>query len=136
MSRLCHGAFLILFKHYKLVKYLNLTLNQDPDSFSIVKKEISNARLVSTGDVVLQSLPVDYGIPQGSILGPVLFTVYINDLLTVPKLCQTACYVDDSKLYLKFKTNELCNAVSAVNSDLNEISRWCMLSQFTAYESR
>ena len=136
MSRLCRGTFLILFKHYKLVKYLNLTLNQDPDSFSIVKKEISNARLVSTGDVVLQSLPVDYGIPQGSILGPVLFTVYINDLLTVPKLCQTACYVDDSKLYLKFKTNELCNAVSAVNSDLNEISRWCMLSQFTAYESR
>ena len=28
-------------------------------------------------------------------------------------------------LNLKFKTNELCNAVSAVNSDLNEICRWC-----------
>ena len=46
-------------------------------------------------------------------------------LLTVHKLCQTACYVDDSKLYLKFETDELCNAVSAVNSDLNEICRWC-----------
>ena len=74
-------------------------------------------------DVVLQSLPVDFGVPRGSILGPL--TVYINDLLTVPKLCQTASYVDDSKLYLKFKTNELRNAVSAVNSDLNEICRWC-----------
>ena len=80
---------------------------------------------VRIGDVVSQSLPVDYGVPQGSILGPVLFTLYINDLLTVPKLCQTACYVDDYKLYLKFKTNKLCNAVSAVNSDLNEICRWC-----------
>ena len=30
---------------------------------------------------------------------------------------------DDSKLY--FKSNELCHAVSAVNSDLNEICRWC-----------
>ena len=81
--------------------------------------------LCSYWDVVSQSLPDDYGPPQGSILGPVLFTVYINDLLTAPKLCQTACYVDDYNLSLKFKTNKLCNAVSAVNSDLNEICRWC-----------
>ena len=70
---------------------------------------------------VSQFLPVNYRVPQGSIRGPVLFTVCINDLLTVPELCQTACYVADSKLYLKFKTNELCNAVSAINPDLNEI---------------
>ena len=68
---------------------------------------------------------VDNAIPQGSILGPVLFTVYINDLLAVSKHCQSACYVDDSKLFLKFKTSELYNAVSAVNSDLNRICMWC-----------
>ena len=58
-------------------------------------------KYVHIGDVVSQSLLDDYGVQQGSIVGPVRFTVYRNDLLTVPKLCQTACNVDDSKLYLK-----------------------------------
>ena len=75
--------------------------------------------------MVSQSLPVYYRVLQGSIPDLILFSVYINDLLTVPKLCQTACYVDDSKLYSKFKTNELRNSVSAVISDLNEICWWC-----------
>ena len=52
-------------------------------------------------------------------------SVYTNDLLAAPKHCQSACYVDDSKLCLKFKTCELYNAVSAVTSDLNEICIWC-----------
>ena len=83
---------------------------------------------VRIGNVVSQSLLVDYGVPQASIFGPVLLPVYINDLLTVPKRCQSACYVDESNLYLKFKSSELCNAVSggvsAVNSELSEICRW------------
>ena len=101
------------------------SLGVSPSALEWFKSYLGRYQYVRIGDVVSQSLPVDYGVPQGSILGPVLFTVYVNDLLIVPKLCQTTCYVDDSKLYFKFKTNELCNAVSAVCSDLNEICRWC-----------
>ena len=102
------------------------SLGVSPSALEWFKRYLKGRyQYVHIGDVALQSLPVAYGVPQGSILGPVLFTLYINDLLIVPKCCQSACYVDDSKLYLKFKTSELYNAVSAVNSDLNEICMWC-----------
>ena len=107
-----------------LFKLRNLSVSPSAlEWFKIILK--GRYQYVRIGDVVTQSLPVDYGVPQGSILVSVLFTGYINDLSTAPKLCQTDCYVDDSKLYLKFKTNLLCNSVSAVNSDLNETCTWC-----------
>jgi len=57
-------------------------------------------------------LPVTVGVPQGSILGPVLFTLYVNDLLQVPKHCKALGYVDDTKLFLGFPSNQLHEIIS------------------------
>ena len=80
---------------------------------------------VRIGDAVSKVLPLEFGVPQGSILGPVLFTICVNDLLSVPKRCLSASYVDDCKLYLSFSPAELPTSILALNEDLTRISQWC-----------
>ena len=69
--------------------------------------------------------PLKYGVPQGSILDPVLFTICVNNLLSVPTFCKSACYVDDSKLYLSFPSSDMSTAIHNLNADLEQVSRWC-----------
>ena len=57
-------------------------------------------------------------------MGPVLFTLYVNDLFRVPKHCEPLGYVDDTKLFLGFPSSELNDVISGENEDLKEISIW------------
>ena len=80
---------------------------------------------VRIGNTVSDQVPLKYGVPQGSILGPVLFTIYVNDLLSVPTHCKSVCYVDDCKPYLSFRSTGIARVFSYLNEDLREICRWC-----------
>ena len=82
------------------------------------------------GDSTSAPLPLKYGVLQGSILGHVLFTIYVNDLLSVPSHFTSACYVDDCKLYLCFRSTEIARVFDYLNEDLREICRWCCRNSF------
>ena len=86
---------------------------------------LSQRQVVKFKNIVYDPLPILVGVPQRSIMGPVLFTLYVNDLFRVPKHCEPLGYVDDTKLFLGFPASELNYVISAVNEDLKEISIWC-----------
>ena len=97
--------------------------------FSILKAFLSDRKLhVVIDGQQSETHSISSGVPQGSILGPTLFLIYINDLPD-ELICKLVIYADDTTLYScldgKAETEEQRLALSqSLESDLSRISDW------------
>ena len=80
-------------------------------------------------NVMSDTADITFGVPQGSVLGPLLFLIYVNDLPGCIHNSRAQLYADDTVIYQKHQS--VCCAVQSLQDDLDRLVRWCDQNKLT-----
>ena len=74
--------------------------------------------------------PIKFGVPQGSILGPLLFLLYINDICNISTILKVLLFADDTNLLCSGKKLE--TLIETMNSELKKLSLWFKINKMSS----
>ena len=94
-------------------------------SLDLMSSYLSNRRQYTQFNTTLSEfLDIKQGVPQGSILGPLLFSIYINDLSSSSNLFEFLMYADDTTLYCSIDKLATHNINNVINEHLDKVNVW------------
>ena len=82
----------------------------------------SRSQYVAVNGHSSEILPITCGVPQGSVLGPLLFLIYVNDLPYVSKILKFYLFADDTSTY--YDSENLISLQKTVNRELRKVRKW------------
>ena len=76
-----------------------------------------------------ETLATNCGVPQGSVLGPLLFLLYINDLPNISKTLNFYLFADDTNMY--YESKSLIDMEKTINKGLSKLYLWLNVNRLS-----
>lgn len=106
---------------HKLAKYFSF----HSTAISLINSYLTNRKqYVVVNNINSDLLTVHCGVPQGSLLGPLLFSLFINDLPLCLSDASCRLYADDAQLYISGPMSQLNPLIAKLNDDLDGVLFW------------
>jgi hypothetical protein len=125
--------------HNILLSRLNSCFGISNTAHSLLSSYLSQrSQSVAIDQTFSPNLPLLRGVPQGSVLGPLLFTLYttpLSHLLTDSSL-KFHFYADDTQIYISFSSTESLDALAKLTSTLDQVHSWFCANRLVVNPSK
>ena len=114
---------------YKLSK-----IGFNENSIAWFKSYLNRTQVVRFDNNISSELPIVTGIGQGTILGPLIFIFYINDIISSITSLKINMYADDCILFIS--GNDWNRMLQKIQPEINSVQKWCVSNRLKINESK